>query len=578
MRRLILALALGGGLIAAPSAGAATITVTRTDDPVGFAGSCPGAGCTLRAALTQAQSNLTDADTIVLAGNSTYSLTSALTLNFGAQNISIAGAGANSTVITQTGADRVINTGGNSGLALRDVTLQHGRPASGAGGDMQVGSQASLTLVHVRLTDGQAAQGGGMAIMGSSRVDIASSLIDTNTATGTNTTDLGGGIYLQGQTFATTLNVQDSTITANAAQVGGGFGLTNNIGGPVTFTGVTIARNSARGVLTGGGLASTSGAAGVQVQNSIVAANTAAGAGAGPPFQTASNCRLVSGSTDLGGNVETGTDCGLAGHQNTDPQLAALDITSAPPVIPIPATSPAVDIASCPGIELQDQRGVARPQGPRCDAGAFEYQPPAAPTPTPTPTATASPTPAPSPTATPTPAFRQTVVVAPVKGRVLVRRAGSTQFVELDAATGVPVGSTLDTRKGTVALTSQAKPGAAPQSADFFDGIFKVTQSTKTTDLRLTEALAACPTAGKAAAAARKPKQRRLWGDGSGSFRTEGRYSAATVRGTKWLVEDSCQGTLTRVTRGVVSVRDNVRKRNITVRAGKKYIARPRAR
>ena len=32
-----------------------------------------------------------------------------------------------------------------------------------------------------------------------------------------------------------------------------------------------------------------------------------------------------------------------------------------------------------------------------------------------------------------------------------------------------------------------------------------------------------------------------------GKFRTSGKYSAATVRGTKWLVQDSCAGTLTRV-------------------------------
>ena len=42
----------------------------------------------------------------------------------------------------------------------------------------------------------------------------------------------------------------------------------------------------------------------------------------------------------------------------------------------------------------------------------------------------------------------------------------------------------------------------------------------------------------------KKPKTRKLWGDGKGNFRTTGKYSAATVRGTKWLVQDSCTGTL----------------------------------
>ena len=60
----------------------------------------------------------------------------------------------------------------------------------------------------------------------------------------------------------------------------------------------------------------------------------------------------------------------------------------------------------------------------------------------------------------------------------------------------------------------------------------------------------------------------------SGRFRTRGRYSAATVRGTIWETIDRCDGTLTKVRRGVVVVRDNRKRRNITVRAGKSYLAR----
>ena len=64
---------------------------------------------------------------------------------------------------------------------------------------------------------------------------------------------------------------------------------------------------------------------------------------------------------------------------------------------------------------------------------------------------------------------------------------------------------------------------------------------------------------------------RRLWGDGSGSFRSRGRFGAATVRGTVWLTEDYCNGTLVRVQRGTVAVRDLVRNRTVTVTAGKSY-------
>jgi len=62
---------------------------------------------------------------------------------------------------------------------------------------------------------------------------------------------------------------------------------------------------------------------------------------------------------------------------------------------------------------------------------------------------------------------------------------------------------------------------------------------------------------GDAVAARREPRPvRRLWGNGRGRFRTAGRYSAATVRGTWWLVEDRCDGTLTRVRRGEVEIED----------------------
>ena len=66
----------------------------------------------------------------------------------------------------------------------------------------------------------------------------------------------------------------------------------------------------------------------------------------------------------------------------------------------------------------------------------------------------------------------------------------------------------------------------------------------------------------------------KLWGNGKGKFRTNGKYSAATVRGTIWLVQDRCDGTLTKVRRGTVAVRDFKRKKTVTVKAGHSYLAR----
>ena len=117
------------------------------------------------------------------------------------------------------------------------------------------------------------------------------------------------------------------------------------------------------------------------------------------------------------------------------------------------------------------------------------------------------------------------------------------------------MGSTVDAKKGRVRITAETQQGKAPQRAEFYDGIFRITQTRTLVDLRLVEELD-CSSRRNASAAQRKPKKRKLWGSGKGRFRTTGSYSAATVRGTTWLVEDTCTTTLTRVTEGVVAVRD----------------------
>ena len=45
---------------------------------------------------------------------------------------------------------------------------------------------------------------------------------------------------------------------------------------------------------------------------------------------------------------------------------------------------------------------------------------------------------------------------------------------------------------------------------------------------------------------------RKLWGSGKGRFRTRGRYAAATVRGTTWLMEDFCDTSRTTSAGGTV--------------------------
>ena len=183
-------------------------------------------------------------------------------------------------------------------------------------------------------------------------------------------------------------------------------------------------------------------------------------------------------------------------------------------------------------------------------------------------------TPTPTPTPEPTPVAQQTVVARP-SGTVKVKLRGTNRFVDLNGTTGIPLGSEIDAKRGRVELEAVPRPGAAPERATFYGGIFVVTQRGGVTDLRLSEELTGCSARARAAQG-RKTKTRKLWGDGRGRFRTTGRYSAATVRGTRWLVQDTCTSTITRVAQGVVTVRDNVLRKNVVVRAGKRYTARRR--
>jgi hypothetical protein len=160
---------------------------------------------------------------------------------------------------------------------------------------------------------------------------------------------------------------------------------------------------------------------------------------------------------------------------------------------------------------------------------------------------------------------------------VKVKKPGKKGFKTLKVGEQIPVGTTVDTTKGRITLVTAGK-GSSTSQGDFYDGIFKIGQAKKSklTTLTLTQKLS-CAGASKAASAARKKKRRRrLWGDGRGSFRTKGRHSAATVVGTKWLVQDTCTTTLTKVLRGKVKVRDFVKRKTIMVKAGHKYVARAR--
>jgi hypothetical protein len=142
----------------------------------------------------------------------------------------------------------------------------------------------------------------------------------------------------------------------------------------------------------------------------------------------------------------------------------------------------------------------------------------------------------------------------------------------------IPFNTTVDVTRGSLVLTTSVGR-LTVRGAGGITAIFTLARGVngkqRVVELRLAGGnFAACPrrrtsAGGRAAATI----VRQVWGDGKGRFRTKGRYASATVLGTNWLTSDRCDGTLVRVRRGVLQVRDIPRRRQVTVRAGGSYLA-----
>jgi hypothetical protein len=184
----------------------------------------------------------------------------------------------------------------------------------------------------------------------------------------------------------------------------------------------------------------------------------------------------------------------------------------------------------------------------------------------------------------PPPRFGHSVDIGLVSGSVIVTPPGGHSFTLGARDRNIPVGSLIDTTRGRVDLraappptTNAAGAGARTtrvEDAQFYDGAFRIGQSASmpVAQIRLAggDVSACTPPGGDLAPRRKLPHKvlRLLWASGSGTFQTIGRYSAATVLGTKWLTEDFCDGTLVRVSRGVVVVENLATHVTVTVRAG----------
>lgn len=331
--------------------------------------------------------------------------------NFGA--LSVGASQINGNFASYGGGLYVLMPSGTA-LDLQQVTLENNEALdasySGDGGGLYVKSGAftidnSLILANRANNNGggihlEPGTGSGPSHLGETygNVDglITNTTVANNRAAKGDGIGKGGGISSNGFYGFGDYHFENVTISGNQAYERGGA-INMNWRGDFTFVNVTIAHNWGR--TTSGINVESSDYPSLDFKNTLIAENS--------PW----NCyfgdarpRIIS----RGYNIEVGNLCGL--RESTDSQIPSGTMLFFPDLvedngqlvhtlIPGGRAVDKIPPAECP---TQDQRGTSRPQGERCDVGAYElamtasslegFSAPVVPEATPTPTALPTPT------------------------------------------------------------------------------------------------------------------------------------------------------------------------------------------
>ena len=178
-------------------------------------------------------------------------------------------------------------------------------------------------------------------------------------------------------------------------------------------------------------------------------------------------------------------------------------------------------------------------------------------------------------------------------GEVFIKVPGSDKFEPLLEDALVPLGTIVDASGGHC-ITTFANADKSLYAATFWGGVFEMGQGTgdnppavmklrddEVGDAEADTAKASVFSGGLAVTAKKKKKgkkKNKLWGDGKGNFTTTGGGGSASVRGTRWMVENYSNGTLFKVARGKVVVRDYWAHKSITLKIGDSYFAEKKPR
>ncbi|MFZ6029817.1 MAG: choice-of-anchor Q domain-containing protein [Chloroflexota bacterium] len=219
-----------------------------------------------------------------------------------------------------------VDTGGV--LVLDSLTLRNGNVA-GAGGAIHINGTGYVILRRNTLNNNNATDGGAVYHNSSTGLTIDNSTISGNTAS-----NQGGGIYVAASRAVT---LRYSTLSNNNAPAEGGGGVYK---AGIFYTQYAIIANSTGGDCRGSGAFSPSV---TLIEEGSAGTCTAA-------------TNVITGDPSLGPLADNG---GVG-------QTHAI-------LLPSPATEPGTSTQTVCGGFTPSQNGLVRPQGDKCDLGAFEY-------------------------------------------------------------------------------------------------------------------------------------------------------------------------------------------------------------
>lgn len=291
---------------------------------------------------------------------------------------------------------RIFNIGGGQGatptVTFNNLTIRNGVSTSIGGGGINNSSDGTVNINDCIVADNTCENGQAAGLnndlfgtMNVFRTTVTRNINPTN----------GSGVGGVMNDFGGVLNITESTISDNVGPRGGGVG-NNASAGIVNILNTTISGNRATrdNSTSSGGVYNNSGGT-INIDSSTitgnegpVSCNIALNSG-GPTFVintivgecfVGPSCFVNSDGLIIseGYNIDQGSSCGfnsVGDKSNTNPLIGPLQNNGGPTdTHALLETSPALDMGNvdCPPPDT-DQRGIPRPQGNRCDIGAFEF-------------------------------------------------------------------------------------------------------------------------------------------------------------------------------------------------------------